>query len=482
MLANSVRRGRMGGALWGAALCLALWLGWPHIVLADRATVEQVQRAIGAQGLSWTAQDYGRAFASGLLLEGQAAPPATQPQPRALPSTVDWRHHGGNFVSPVKDQGPCGACWAFASTAALEADQAIAWQRPGNFLDLAEQALISCDTRNHGCRGGSLGVAAQFLQATGLPEESCFPYAVSEPACSTACPTWPNQSYTIASYTSVARTRDALKAALVGGPIVAGFYIYEDFYYYASGVYEHAWGDIQSGHAVLLVGYVDTPGQYGGGYFIVKNSWSLVWGQEGFFNIGYSQMDNAVQFGMDAVQYHVAPWLMSSADLALVAGWNLIALPVQPASLAITDLLATITDTLQVAYAWDAATEQWQRYAPDLPPYANSLSVLPGDAALWVKVSRDTRLHLTGIVPLARSIALLPGWNMVAYPGTTPQPTAAACASIAGANPFIYAFTEQGDWVVYAAGRPDSANTLDTLAPGVGYWVYVTQACTWSVQ
>jgi hypothetical protein len=78
--------------------------------------------------------------------------------------------------------------------------------------------------------------------------------------------------------------------------------VYTDFYYYTGGVYEHASGDQEGGHAVLLVGYDDRES-----CFIVKNSWGEGWGESGFFRIGYSQLRPGVEFGFYTIAYREPP-------------------------------------------------------------------------------------------------------------------------------------------------------------------------------
>lgn len=198
---------------------------------------------------------------------------------------------GANWVTPVKDQGSCGSCWAFSTLAGMESAMALSASNPTLRPDLSEQFLLSCGPGT--CAGYWLGPTLAFLQSTGTVDEGCLPYAQSDGIpCSNRCRTWQQRLRKIASWSYVPNNVAAIRAALNQAPLPTTLDVYTDFFYYTGGVYEHVWGDWIGGHAVLLVGYDDIEHAW-----IAKNSWGTGWGDKGYFKIRWG--DSAI--GADTV-------------------------------------------------------------------------------------------------------------------------------------------------------------------------------------
>jgi hypothetical protein len=222
-------------------------------------------------------------------------------QAYTLDPTLDWRNHGGNFVTPVRDQGNCGSCWAFGTAGALESYLLIS--QPTTFnaqqLDLAEQILVSCSGAGD-CNGGYIDQASNYVLATGLPPESYDPYKATNGSCGSAHTGWQQaaqKSHGWQWVTTTSASVSALKSALAAyGPLITTMDVYSDFMYYTSGIYHYVSGSLEGGHAILLVGYDDT-----NQCFIVKNSWGTSWGEQGFFRIAYSEISSRVYFGQDTI-------------------------------------------------------------------------------------------------------------------------------------------------------------------------------------
>jgi len=97
------------------------------------------------------------------------------------PTSVDWRKK--NAVTPVKNQGGCGSCWAFSAIGATEGLHAIS---TGNLESFSEQQLVDCDRSpdgNQGCQGGLMDLAFTYLETTKIESEADYPYEGSDDKC-----------------------------------------------------------------------------------------------------------------------------------------------------------------------------------------------------------------------------------------------------------------------------------------------------------
>ncbi|CAN6677663.1 unnamed protein product [Malus baccata var. baccata] len=168
------------------------------------------------------------------------------------PPTVDWRKKGA--VTPIKDQGQCGCCWAFSAVAAMEG--------------------ITKLTTDQGCQGGLMDDAFQFInQNHGLSTEANYPYTGVDGTCNTKKEA--NRAAKITGHEDVPANReDALMKARFR------------LQFYSSGVFTGTCGTSLD-HGVTAVGYgVSDDGTK---YWLVKNSWGTEWGE------GYIRMQRGIE-------------------------------------------------------------------------------------------------------------------------------------------------------------------------------------------
>ncbi|XP_077547400.1 C1 family peptidase 26-29-p [Haemaphysalis longicornis] len=204
-----------------------------------------------------------------------------------VPDQVDWRLYGA--VTPVKDQAVCGSCWSFGTTGAVEGAH---FRKTGRLVRLSEQQLIDCswNSGNNGCDGGEDFRAYEYIRRHGLASNEDYgAYIGQDGVCHD---TKVNATVsTIKNYVNVT-TPDSLITALANvGPVSVSIDAsLRSFSFYSNGVfYDPKCRNDTDGldHSVLAVGYGTLQGEP---YWLVKNSWSTYWGNDGYVLI--SRKDN----------------------------------------------------------------------------------------------------------------------------------------------------------------------------------------------
>jgi len=190
--------------------------------------------------------------------------------------SVDWTTVAG-IVNPVKDQAQCGSCWAFSAVASIESSYALA---AGKLQSYSEQQVVDCDTAQcQGCNGGWDDDAISYAGTAGLAAETAYPYTAKDGTCKESSTSKLLAPGTVSGYTSVGKSNDALKSALVASPVSVTVKAGLSWQLYRKGVLSNECGVLgRPNHAVAAVGYdADT--------IKIRNSWGQSWGEAGHVRV-----------------------------------------------------------------------------------------------------------------------------------------------------------------------------------------------------
>ncbi|RUS89656.1 hypothetical protein EGW08_002577 [Elysia chlorotica] len=213
----------------------------------------------------------------------------------SFPTSWDWRDHGA--VTPVKNQGACGSCWAFSTTGNIEGQWALVNKK---LYSLSEQELVDCDKIDEGCNGGLPTQAYEaIMKIGGLETEKDYKYDGYDEKCKFDKS---DVVVTLSGAVNISKNETDMAAWLYqNGPISIGINAFA-MQFYLGGI-AHPWKifcDPESlDHGVLIVGYGVEKGEP---YWIVKNSWGEDWGRQGYYYVyrgdgtcGLNQMCTSAQ-------------------------------------------------------------------------------------------------------------------------------------------------------------------------------------------
>jgi len=220
-----------------------------------------------------------------------------------LPAEVDWRKEG--VITDVKNQGQCGSCWAFATTAMIESYAGIAMN--GSTPILSSQQVTSCTPNplkcggTGGCSGSIPQLGYTYIQLFGHVTEDDYPYTSGTTTDTGDCMydfmnTAPVVGIT-GYNTMPPNDQEAVMTHLAEkGPLAVAVYA-SGWGGYGGGVYDGCSFDsnIALNHAVQLVGYGTDETE--GDYWLVRNSWGSGWGEGGYIRL---QRQATPQCGTDS--------------------------------------------------------------------------------------------------------------------------------------------------------------------------------------
>ncbi|OQS05797.1 cysteine protease family C01A [Thraustotheca clavata] len=204
------------------------------------------------------------------------APPKPKKGNIKTPATFTIDHSG--CLTPPRNQGRCGSCWAFASTSAIEGAYCV---KHNKRIALSEQYMASCDTSNFGCGGGSIPNALSFAR-TGMCTLEAQPFRSGATGKISACMRCSSTIHTgINGYRKVTSNVAAFQAALAKSPIAVAVSA-------GNRVWQHYTGGILTAevnasapvdHGVTIVGYGIANNTL---VWKIRNSWGTNWGEDGY--------------------------------------------------------------------------------------------------------------------------------------------------------------------------------------------------------
>ncbi|MFH1505736.1 MAG: hypothetical protein ABIE94_01970 [archaeon] len=183
-----------------------------------------------------------------------------------------------------------------------------------------------------------------------------------------------------------------------------------------------------------------------------------------------------------SVTLNITESQISSCDVNLVSGWNLVSFFCLHLGIPRDIALASIDGDYNAIFAYfpNAVTDPWKSYNPNLPDWTiQDLELMSRNQGYWIYMNSASRYNYSGIKALQNSIPLEPGWSLEGYPSGNTKNASDAFSSLNGSYNLVAIYDESsGSYLYYYPNDPASSD-FNLTVPYEGYWINATDNDTW---
>jgi len=199
-----------------------------------------------------------------------------------IPESFDSRIKWPNCIPKIYDQGNCGACYAFSVSTAFSTRFCIRNELQ-EIINFSPQNLVNCLS---GCIGEFPDVAWNYLNTNGITNENCLSYRGYSNNCVMKCDNKNNNfdKYFAGETKFLESEIEIKKEILKNGPVTSMMNLYNDYFYYKSGIYIHnsKYNTVLGFHSITIMGWGVENGIK---YWLIQDSYGASKGENGFIKI-----------------------------------------------------------------------------------------------------------------------------------------------------------------------------------------------------
>jgi len=167
------------------------------------------------------------------------------------------------------------------------------------------------------------------------------------------------------------------------------------------------------------------------------------------------------------------------ADPALISGWNMLSLQLEPEESDISKVLAPLWNRLVSIWEYDTLLDKWRRYDRTGPSFLNTLEDLHAGRGYWIVLDSSAALKIQGAF-VSEAVPVHSGWNLLGYHSIESWGIPGVMESVESVLDTVWGYETASDtWFRYSPEGPLFLNDLEWIVPGKAYWIHATGESEW---